>query len=125
MVCHRGVLGQSWRGDSVNAGRLRHMVEVQQNAPTRDTGGGSVDSWSTVTNGRRPAEIVPVTGLKEYVDNQLQETITHKVTMRYLAGVTTANRILFGSRVFDIRSVVNPQERGRDLILLVFERLAS
>jgi head-tail adaptor len=39
------------------------------------------------------------------------------VTMRYLAGITAQMRVLYGSRTFQIISVLNVDQRNRVLVL--------
>jgi len=38
--------------------------------------------------------------------------ITHKIRIRYRSGMTSKNRIKFGSRYFNITSILNPDERN-------------
>ena len=47
--------------------------------------------------------------------------VTTRFRIRYLAGVKAAMRISFASRTFDIQSVINPDERNRELHLMAVE----
>ena len=47
--------------------------------------------------------------------------ITHRVTLRWRAGVTAAMRWREGDRVLDIRTVFDPDERRRALVCLCQE----
>lgn len=109
----------------MNAGRLRHTIQIQAKSISRDSGGGAVETWSTITNGERPAEVVPIGSREAFVEQQLQESVTHKIRTRYLSGVTTKHRVLFGTRVFDIQSVINWGERDIELALMCVERKAA
>lgn len=102
-------------------GWCRHQIEIQAATRTGDGGGGGADAWTTITNGTVGASITPVASSETYSGEQLQDVVTHKVGMRYLPGVTTAHRIKFGSRYFDIKSVIIVQEKQRDMVILAQE----
>lgn len=106
-------------------GRLRHQVAIQARTRTSDGQGGATDTWATVTAGTVWAAIEPASGAEVFAAHQLQQRVTHKVTLRYRDEVTTANRLLYGTRVLNIRSVLNPEERQRYLVLLVEEGVPS
>lgn len=71
------------------------------------------------------AAVEPFKG-EEYI--QLQNTqaeLTAKVTIRYLPGIKPAMRVLYGDRVFDIKSVIDPEERHRELQLMCVEKVGD
>lgn len=106
-------------------GRMRQVIQIQAPSPTRDAGGGiSSEGWATIADGTRPAEILPMSGTKQYQSQQLQELITHKINIRYLAAVTDQCRVVYGSRIFQITSVIDWQERHRWMSLMCLERRA-
>jgi len=49
--------------------------------------------------------------------------VTGKISIRYLAGITPKMRVKHGNRIFDIVSMINPEERNRELQLMVKERI--
>jgi SPP1 family predicted phage head-tail adaptor len=69
------------------------------------------------------ASIVPATArdLERVVAGTVQSSATHLVTIRYLAGVTTKTRVVFGSRLFSVTGVQNPEERNISLVLVCQE----
>ena len=100
-------------------GSLRHTITIEKNTPTRDDAGGEVNAWTTHAKAR--ARVEPMTG-REYVGSeQLTDSTTHKFTLRYVAGVTPAMRISWGSRLFDIQSVINRDERNQVLFIMAVE----
>ena len=109
----------------MRAGRLRHIITIQAKTSVVDTGGGDVPTWAAITNGERPADVRPVSGTERNDASQLQHVVSHKITTRYVSGVTTKHRVLFGSRIFDIIDVINWGERSRDLSLMCLERMAT
>ena len=50
-----------------------------------------------------------------------EQAVTHRVTLRYRDGVTSAMRLVRGLRRFAIRSAGDPDGRRRELICLVEE----
>lgn len=104
----------------MQAGRLRHQVVIQATSRVSDGMGGWTENWIDQTTVY--AEIDPPKGREFFASGQTQSEITTRVRIRYLSGVTPAKRVKFGSRFFDISSVINPDERNRELILMCVER---
>ena len=103
----------------MRAGNLRYFVEIQQNTQSQDSAGALVDSW--VSFASVWAAVWPVSAKEHIAGNVEQMTVTHRVKIRFLPGVKANMRILFSSRVFDIVSIINPDERGEQLDLLCKE----
>ncbi len=102
------------------AAKMRHRVDIQSLTETTDDQGGFTKAWAT--DATVWAEIVPMKGYERFQAQQTQTPLTHKVTMRYRTGVTTAHRLLYGSRVFGIKEVINVDERGSFLELKCIEQ---
>lgn len=105
------------------AGDLRHRVTLQQETRVEDGYGGFTVTWADVATVW--AGIQPISGNEALVARQLQDSITHKVVMRYRAGVVAAMRLKFGTRVFNIREVRNFDERNWKLELRCEEGVAT
>ncbi|MGI6711877.1 MAG: phage head closure protein [Bacillota bacterium] len=107
----------------MKAGKLRHRVTLQEFVEVVDEYGTPIGSgWQDVATVW--AAVEPFKG-EEYI--QLQNTqaeLTAKVTIRYLPGIKPAMRVLYGDRVFDIKSVIDPEERHRELQLMCVEKVA-
>ena len=43
--------------------------------------------------------------------------VTHRIKMRYVAGLTNKMRLVFGTRTFDILDIDNVEERNVEMIL--------
>ena len=56
---------------------------------------------------------------------QLEARVSHRIVIRYRDDVTTNDRILWGSRTFNIRAVIDREARGRWLELLCEEGVAT
>lgn len=104
----------------MRAGKLRHFVTVQARSTTPDTYGEPPQSWSNL-HANQPASVEPLSG-RELINAQaVQSDVTHRVRMRYVSGIETKHRIMFGSRVLDIRAVRNVDERNTELEMLCTE----
>lgn len=107
----------------MQAGKLRHHVIIEalvaNMATIRDVHGGLVETWAPFAESW--ASIEPIRAVEIFRAGQVDARITHRVTMRYQSGIETAMRILFGTRVFLLLSVANPDERGIMLEMLAME----
>lgn len=102
---------------------LRKRITIETSTETADTAGGFTTSWATFATVWAGFE--PLRGRENYQDMILQSTTNYRVTIRYLAGVTTKMRIKLGGRLFNIRSIMNPEERGEMLEFMVEEGVAQ
>lgn len=101
---------------------LRNRVVVQSTSVTLDASGAPEDTWSAV--GTRWAQVEPLTGREAFEARSLHSDVDHRITMRYDATVgaaTPKHRLLWGSRAFDILSVVNVGERDEYLEFMARE----
>ena len=103
-------------------GDLRKRVTIQAETETPDNAGGYVLGWSDVATVW--AEIAPTTGAKVFTAQHLEGHVSHHVTLRYYAGITTDMRLLYNSRLFNIRAVLNTGEHNQWTELLVQEGAA-
>lgn len=105
----------------MRAGALRHSVSIQRKIMTTDSHGGPVEAWDTVCTTN--ASIEPLQGREFIAAQAVNAETTGRIRMRYRSGIVPAMRVIFGTRVFNIQSVINPEERNRELILMVSEGL--
>ena len=103
----------------MNAGKLRHRTTIQQLVNTDDGAGGSIETWQNVATVW--AAIEPLRGNERYTAQQVQSTLSHKVTIRYHEGVKPQMRLTYKGRIFDIEAVIDIEERHRWLELLCSE----
>lgn len=105
----------------MRAGRLRNKVAIQKVTETVDSFGSFTESWSTYSTVW--AEIDPPKGREYFAAGQKQAEITTRIRIRYLSGITPKMRVLFGSRIFKINSIVDPDERHIEQILMCVEEI--
>lgn len=101
----------------MRAGKLRHRVTIEQ--PTESaTGTGNVTrTWATFA--KRHCEIEPLTGTEFFSGAALEREVSARIRMRYLPGLTAEMRIVHGSDVWDIQSIINLDTRNREIEVMV------
>lgn len=90
-------------------GDLRHLVQIQSRSTTQDTIGQEVTAWTTVATPF--AKIEPALGQETLAGAAVTAAVTHTLTIRYRTGITARMRVLYGTRVFEIVSVIDVEER--------------
>lgn len=103
-------------------GAMRNVLSLQQESRVADTGGGAALSWTTIAT--LWASVEPLRGSETVQAEKLTGVITHKIIVRDEITITAAMRFLWGSRIFNIRSIRNVGERGRFLEILAEEGVA-
>lgn len=103
----------------MRAGKLRHWITIQHRTDTRDSYGEPIPAWTTYD--QVWASIEPIVGREYFASKETRSQSTHRVRIRYRSGVTTKMRIYWDSRYFDIESVLNLEEKDRELVLMCVE----
>ena len=100
-------------------GALNHRLSLESIAEAPDGCGGVTVSWQQVAEiwGR----LRPRTVKSALEAQQLVETASHTITMRYRSDVTSGWRFTKDGRTFVIITVTDPDERGRYLVCDVEE----
>lgn len=104
----------------MRAGKLRNPVTIQQPVETPNSYGEPETTW--ILFAQAWASIEPLQGREYLASAGIRSEVTTRIRMRYVEGVTTKMRVLFGDRQFDISAVINVDERGRELHLMAVER---
>ena len=106
----------------MNAGDLRHRVTIQSKTDTPDGMAGFTTTWATFATVF--GAIWPTSAKELILNQQLRGTVTHRVRIRYLAGVTSGMKILFGSRIFNIVGPpIDHEERHEYMDLICTEEV--
>lgn len=101
-------------------GRLRHRVSLQGVTRTDDGGGGYTEAWGDLATVW--AAVEPLQGSEQIRAMQTEAAATHRVRMRYRAGVHAGQRVIHEGRGFEIVAPpVDPDERHVELVLLARE----
>lgn len=107
----------------MRTGKFNTPVDVQQFAATPDGQGGNAKAWSTFATVY--CEFAMVAGLEHFEGMRLLPKVTHVLHTHWQAGVTAKHRISYNARLFQIRAVVNVDERNQQMMLQVEEGVAT
>ena len=102
-------------------GTLRHLIDIQAYTANRDSFGSEEPEWVHVATVW--ARITPVSGKEYFASAQVHAEISTKIAIRYVSGITPNMRVVFGTRIFEIISVLQVEERNIELELLCKERV--
>jgi SPP1 family predicted phage head-tail adaptor len=105
----------------VKIGKLRHRITIELVTETQDIDGSVIESWSAYATSQ--ASIEPISGREYFAAQSTQADVTHRIRIRYLSGITPKMRVNYSSRIFDILSVININERNRELQLMCRESI--
>ena len=108
----------------IEAGKLRHRIQLVQPTLVQDASGGIEEDQASIF-ATVWASIEALAGRELYAAQQKVSDVTHKITIRYMTGITAKLNVRFGNREFQIQAVENPDERTKVLNLLCLERDSS
>ena len=89
---------------------MKHLLTIERPVTGNDLD-GVPDSWEHVAE--EWGDIHPLTGKEYERAEQMQSSTTHRIRTHLVKGADSAMRLLLGTRVFAVESVVNEGERGR------------
>jgi len=95
-------------------GKLRKKIVIERNTNTTPDSNGQVKpNWETLFT--RYAYIRPLKGREYEQAHQMKSIETHEIGLRYV-DITPRDRFRYGTRIFNIESVLNIDEKDRELI---------
>ena len=101
-------------------GALRCRLTLEQPGGTPDGAGGLNETWTAVAT--LWALIEPLDGDERFAADRTTGRVSRRIVIRHRAGVRPEMRFRLGTRLFEIRSVIDLEERHRFLECLVEER---
>lgn len=106
----------------MEAGKLRHYVELQRVTVRIDSHGDQVKDWETIATAW--ASIEQLSGREFLQASQAMSDVTVRIRVRGRTDVTLTpkDRVLYGTRAFDIRHVLDWGDRGVETQLMCTER---
>lgn len=87
---------------------MRYRMEVQEVVSEPDAMGQPTQIWKTIQV--RWASILPLTARELYFTKTVRPETSHRITLRYFAGLTSSNRLKMGVRIFNILGLINENE---------------
>lgn len=100
-------------------GALRRRLVLEAPVATPDGLGGATLDFETVA--ALWGQVEWLSGGEQWRLGRPEQVATHRITLRWRAGVDAGQRLRDGERIFDIRAVADPEDGRRRLICLVEE----
>lgn len=105
----------------INSGEFKHPITIQKINKIRNEYGELIDTWVDFLEIR--AAIYPLSGKDFFAAETTNSEVTHKINIRYVEGITSAMRIKFRDRYFEIAAPpINFQEKNILLQIMCKER---
>jgi SPP1 family predicted phage head-tail adaptor len=111
----------------VRAGPLRHYIRIEKKTIDVSGDGDRTETWTTFAEVW--ASVETGNGREFFAARQVIADLTHTIRMRYLVDITPDMRIAYDdqktgrTRYFDIKSILNPDERDEMLTMQATEVL--
>lgn len=106
---------------TISAGELTQRLALQSDAGTTiDAYGQAIRSWTTYATVW--ASVRPLSGREQEIGAARGTVVSHRVKLRYRSDIVPGHRFLLGSRVIEIVSVRNWDEKGVSLEIDAVER---
>jgi SPP1 family predicted phage head-tail adaptor len=100
-------------------GELRHRLVIEAPVETPDEAGGVARTFSALATVW--AAIEPVSADHRLIADRAMAALSHRIVLRRRDDLTLNHRFRLGARVFAIRALRDPEERGEFLECLVSE----
>ena len=107
--------------EKFNTGTLRHVLKIQEPPSGTGTRGERTGDWSDLATVR--GRIEHLSGDELIQAHQQVANASHRVTIRYTAGVTPEQRVKFGDRYLYVGAVNNVDELNRLIVLTCREEV--
>lgn len=107
----------------MRSGQLRHVVTIEAQTKSQDSTGSIVATWSDFDQVR--AAIEPISGREFFSASQIQSSVTTRIRIRHLAGVTPKMRVVHESDTYDIEAVLSDPTGAREMHLMCVKRGAQ
>lgn len=100
----------------MNTGRRRHPVEVQVYSSTQDPETGDmIQAWTTI--GTEWASIEGINGREFIAAAAEQSATTTRVTIAYRDDLTTAHRLAYHGKKYDLKAIL-PNNTRTELVCM-------
>ena len=107
-------------GAGMNAGQLRHRVEILQRVKEKDKSGATVSVWRTLA--KLWAAVRHVSGSETMRNDVLTASVRASVRIRWRTGISADMRVKTENGIYVIRAVI-PDLRRREFLDLTCESL--
>ena len=106
------------------AGRRRHKLALETRTETLDAYGEATLTYAKLADAWGSVEAV--SGTERVESQQVQAEVSHRIKIRYSTSYATLgpdDRVTYGTRTFDIVSIVDKTGKSSELEITALERL--
>jgi len=104
----------------MRAGNLRNKAKIQE-LGTAQNGFGEVEEGDFTKFKDVWCSITPIRGNESFLSNKDFSSTTHKIKIRYIAGVNASMRLVWQGRIFNFINTKNVSERFKAIEILAWE----
>ena len=101
----------------LDAGRLRHVIRIEEQVQIRDEYGGIKIEWREKYN-KIYASVEPLSMREAYINNSTQNSITTRIIIRYKDDILPSQRVIFRNNIYNIESVIPDNNSGLEWLTL-------
>jgi len=98
----------------LSVGNLRARLVLEGPVETPDAAGGVTRTWATLASVW--CDVATLNAQQRFEAEQIGQTVTHRLTLRWRAGLSTKQRLRRGTQIFLIRGVQDPDDKRRRLV---------
>lgn len=114
-----------------SVGKMRQRITIEKQSRSADGGGSEALTWTKLVEVY--GHIQPQSGGERLFGDQLEERITHIITIRYRKDVSHKNRLKYvwyvgnvkNERIFNVKRVINRESMSKFLDILCEEGVAT
>tara|TARA_Y100000389_G_scaffold38117_1_gene32392 strand:+ start:943 stop:1293 length:351 start_codon:yes stop_codon:yes gene_type:complete len=116
----------------MSVGRMRHRLQLQKKTVASDGGGSNaITAWTTFATVY--GAITTKSGNKRLFGDQIEQPTTHVIKIRFRKNLSFVDRIMYEfinsgkqeTRIFNIQSVVNVDNKDKYLEITCIEGIAT
>ena len=106
----------------MNSGELRNKIVIKVQPTDQDGYGEKIEDTALWNNFITCwASILPISGREFFIAQQVNATVTTRIKIRYTSAITPGMRVVFGEKVYDIKTVLDIEERHKEIHLMCEE----
>ena len=103
------------------SGKKSKKIVIESVSEGRNSLGGITEAWSTFSSPF--AKVEPLGGKEAFFNREMNASNMVKFTINFETGITTKMRISYDSRIFDILSKINLNERSKEIEMVCEEHI--
>ncbi len=103
------------------SGRKSKSIQIETVTQVVNAFGGLAETWATFK--KVFAEVSPTRGQEYFSSRQINTKNNVSFRFNYFSGITTKMRVSYDGKVYDIQSIININERNREIELMCEEQV--